>query len=546
MKPNQRFEPSLGPINGRRGEPSRPGTSPFRGLPWLALASMLLAVGLAVNYLVQSQEFGNWSVPARVTYWMVVWGAFVYGLQVLLDRFLPKSGPGRFLSLGRNRVVIPRQGLSYLGIMIMLFVGSLLGHNNMLLLVFAMMVGPFILNGSVAFGALQGTRVQRRVPLRAMVGEAFTVEVEAQNQSRFVSSWMIEANDTIEHSRERLRASVLFTRIPPTSRELTHYQLRLQYRGRYRFGPLQIATRFPLGLVERRLIVPEHNEISIYPRIGRLTPHARKTASQAIELVNQSRSHAGMFDDEFHRLREFRIGDNPRAIHWRTSARKNELVLREYHQNREHSLHLLIDLSGPAALPPARVEDALSLAATLAWEHVRTCRDAMLGVSLHGEQSWQWLGPATTPSLEVILDQLAAAQATTAPLPAVALDQVQQLAPPSARLIWITAAGAPLANGSTNGGSHASPARGSRWQVINLSLIPLDHYVVFPEAGSSLSAAAGLGISNGGVQHGTQRTEAAIPRPGAQGAAPERAAVPGRNAGSSTSESMPASRSATN
>jgi len=45
----------------------------------------------------------------------------------------------------RSRVVIPREGLVYLGIMLLLAVGGLIGHSNMLLLVFGLMAGPWVL-----------------------------------------------------------------------------------------------------------------------------------------------------------------------------------------------------------------------------------------------------------------------------------------------------------------------------------------------------------------------------------------------------------------
>ena len=79
---------------------------------------------------------------------------------------------------------------------------------------------------------------------------------------------------------------------------------------------------------------------------------------------------------EYHGLRDYRSGDSPRWIHWRTSARRGELMVKEFEQQNEQDLAILIDPWLPrtkaAAEQREALEEAISFAATLCL--LETCR----------------------------------------------------------------------------------------------------------------------------------------------------------------------------
>jgi uncharacterized protein (DUF58 family) len=356
-----------------------------------------------------------WSESGYLMFWAIIILLLVAGTVRLVIDHMP--GPGRPGSSPhhRHRVLIPKEGLVYLVIMIVLFVGSLLGHENMLMLVFAMLAGPFVINGWAAFAMLKGSQVSRTTPRRAMCGELFAVELTLRNVRPWFSLWMMQVGDTVTGCGETLMPTNLFTCVPPGKRVTGHYTLRLKHRGVYTFGPIHVTSRFPLGLIERGQVFPLSDQVLIYPRIGRLTPHAHRQLLGADELSAERRAQVGVFHDEFHHLREYRSGDNPRAIHWRTSARRGALILREFEQHREQQLALVVDLWEPAekASPHdrERTEWALCLAATVCLEQRRQARDSRLSFHAAGKTSVSWEGRATSASLEKLLDELAVIQA---------------------------------------------------------------------------------------------------------------------------------------
>ncbi|MHC4877073.1 MAG: DUF58 domain-containing protein [Planctomycetota bacterium] len=346
----------------------------------------------------------------------------LWGVRLIASRFGPKVGK-KVSRLNRQRVMLPREGMMYLLIMIVAFVASLIGRSNMLMLVFSIMAGPFILNGWVTFSLLKHNRLSRRLPRRAMVGDPVSVEVALQNRKMWFSSWLMMVRDRVARDGVRsllvtddsvLEPAVLFASVRPGQERTARYRLRLNQRGRYLFGPLEVSTRFPLGLVERGFITDVRDELIVHPQIGHLTSEWRRDARLAAEMVTRQQTQRGMFEDEFHHLRDYRPGDNPRDIHWRTSARMNDLMVREFHQSRDRGLILLLDLwqpDRPQQEDLDRVEFAVSFAATICVDHLRETRGVEQHLLIAGKEVSDVRADAGSAAMEALLDALALATA---------------------------------------------------------------------------------------------------------------------------------------
>jgi len=297
-----------------------------------------------------------------------------------------------------------------LTIMLVCAIGSMLGRSNMLMLVFALMAGPFILNGWIVFSMLKRTQVTRRVPSLSMAGEPISVEVSLKNRKWLLSSRVMSVRDRIEHDRETLEGRVLFVRVPPRSERKARYQMRLMRRGRYQVGPALLSSRFPLGLVERGLFFYKTDEILVSPQLGQLKPSWKQEQAVFTEPLKNRPFQRGSFQEEFHGIREYRLGDNPRTIHWRTSARRNELMVREFHHNRDPNLRILCDLwepKHPDEEQQDRSELALSFAATICVEHLRQTHGASIVFTAAGKELVHWEGPSSAGGAEELMRSLA-------------------------------------------------------------------------------------------------------------------------------------------
>jgi len=388
------------------------------GLPRLGTSSwigaILLSLGAGGMLLVPlNSAFGFLPLSLMV----VGAGALLYGGKSFVERLLK----GRGSPAVSQGVALTQPGIASLVIAVLLLAGAFLGPSNMLMLVFSLVVGPFVINGWYAFGMIRRLTIRRTVPDQVVAGDPVTVTLTLTNRKRHLSGWLMAASDHVvrvpSDPGEHLTADTLFPRVPPRESRDASYRLRLMRRGRYRFGPVRVKSRFPLGLVERSLTFDLPGELIVTPRLGRLADRWHREAASADELVQRRQPRRGAFPDEFEKLRLFRYGDNPRMIHWRTSARQNLLMVREYHEIRDRDLMVLLDLSAAPDDEDAllRAELAVSFAATICVDQLQRSRQSAMAVAAAAREFSSWSGIAHPASAEPLMRMLALIESTRSP-----------------------------------------------------------------------------------------------------------------------------------
>jgi uncharacterized protein (DUF58 family) len=266
--------------------------------------------------------------------------------------------------------------------------------------------------------ALKGLRVERKLPEGVCVGDLLVVELALENTSGRYGSYGIVVEDPVARAGSRLAAEgacaeVLFATVPPGQRRHLSYHGRLARRGRYRFGPLKISTRYPLGLIRRSTMIDDTKTITVCPRLGRLTPAWSSLHQQTLRGAQPFAKPHSALDAEFYGLRDWRTGDSVRSVHWRTSARRGGPVVRQSAQRREQDLLLLVDLWQPHA-PRAEhlhhVELAVSFAATVVADLCRRGGSQLI-VGLGGKQLRLSRGTASMARLSELMEELAVVEA---------------------------------------------------------------------------------------------------------------------------------------
>jgi hypothetical protein len=343
----------------------------------------------------------------------------------------------------RSRMLLPREGMVYLAIMLVIAIGALTGGNpdtgNMLLLVFGMMAGPFVLNGWVVVAMLAKTSATRVLPPTAPAGTFFSVEVILRNGRKFLASRLVEVRDVVEGHRLREEPSVTFVRVDPKEERSGNYELCISRRGLYQFGPLRISSRFPLGIGERGHIISEYNELVVHPALGRLLPGWKRRERELAESASRANARLGIFDDDFHSIREYRPGDNPRAIHWRSSGRHGQVMVKEHQQHREAELIVLLDLFQTREFTESLQEMAVSLAATLCVEQTRHASSGTYRLCVAGKELACLEITGAARFRDVALRSLAVCEASPkAPLAEMMMSVCQGTISSSSRYVLIT------------------------------------------------------------------------------------------------------------
>lgn len=276
------------------------------------------------------------------------------------------------------RITVSREGWCYLGVITFIFLGALIRDINLLVLLVGLLIGLLVYSWIAVVISLRRIEVKRTAPREVVAGEPFDVTISLVNRKRWFSSWGVAVDDPIEHltggAPGLTTGGVLFlcTRAGETAEGA--YRVCLGERGKYRFGPLAVSTRFPLGLIRRSMIVDTETSLIVLPRLGQMRPGWARPNPAIAHASRSSDRRQGPLEGDFIGLREWRSGDSGRWIHWRTTARKGELMVRQFERHQNHDLAVLVDLWQPAQPQDKdleRVELAVSLAATMVREMCR-------------------------------------------------------------------------------------------------------------------------------------------------------------------------------
>ena len=191
---------------------------------------------------------------------------------------------------------------------------------------------------------------------------------------------------------------------PRAVRDVT-YLVRPAVRGRYPVGPLRVSVVDPLGCVRVTRGVGAPTPLLVTPSVVPLAVLGASDGSQGENSPRRSVSGAGEQDPI---PREYRYGDEMRRVHWRSTAKHGELMVRRDEQHwREHST-LLLDTREAAHTgegPWSSLETAVSVAASVAVNLL----DSGHELRLHTER-----GQLHTENASGVLDGLATVEASEA------------------------------------------------------------------------------------------------------------------------------------
>lgn len=287
----------------------------------------------------------------------------------------------------------------------------------------------------------RAVNVRRRLPATATAGEPLTVELLASSASRRRG---IRLEDTIEpcdgHGRRRrARATSLIAEIAARQEARGRYRLVLGRRGEYRFGPLYVRSSYPFGLVRRTVEHAIESTLVVFPRLGTLTSRWDLVLSRAA-LGAQRQRRQSQIDGEFYGLRDWRSGDSRRHIHWRTSARRGNLMVRQFERTQNQDIFLIVDLWQPARGTQEDadyVESAISLAATLV-SHICRRGGCQLHVFVSAAAAHAVRGGAAGSLECAVMTGLARAEATSHAVSVARLREAIELVPTGATTIVIS------------------------------------------------------------------------------------------------------------
>ncbi|HEX6683492.1 MAG TPA: DUF58 domain-containing protein [Candidatus Limnocylindrales bacterium] len=197
------------------------------------------------------------------------------------------------------------------------------------------------------------------------------------------------------------------------------YPIPAKRRGRLLLGPLTVERSDPAGMFVWRKRQAADAALWVHPRVHPLRP---LPVGIVLDYEGRTTQHAKPGTVTFSSLREYVPGDDPRQIHWRSTARTGTLIVREHVDTTEPATTVVLDTRS-RALDAEAFEHAVEFAASL----VRAVEDAGRPIALHivGEDPVAVFAAGAESSL----DRLAMAEAVPGMDSVLLIETVERIVP---------------------------------------------------------------------------------------------------------------------
>jgi uncharacterized protein (DUF58 family) len=299
-----------------------------------------------------------------------------------------------------------REGWWFIGATLAIGLAAINTGNNLLYLIVAMLLSVMAISGILSEQTMRRVELRREVPSRIFAGSPAPFTLWLRNRKRRLPSYALHLSEDSPYSGPAHRHFLL--KLEPQGREAWRYPLTFPRRGRHVLPGLRLYTRFPFGLFAKASRPLLAQPLLVFPALHLLAPGEVPAALNSGWRDRKRRGHgAGLRN-----LRPYRFGDDPRLLHWKTSARAGDLMVKELEDEERPRVTLIIEDPAPGTSPDL-VETNVSYAASLAAHATRRGAEVQL-VTAEGATA---LGQGPT-HLDRILERLALYEVPTAPRPA--------------------------------------------------------------------------------------------------------------------------------
>lgn len=130
-----------------------------------------------------------------------------------------------------------------------------------------------------------------------------------------------------------------------------NYKLRPVQRGEYTFGCLNIYVSSFISIIRRRFIFNAEQAVAVYPSIIQMKKYRLMAASDRLVEVGIKKIRRVGHSLEFDQIKEYVQGDDYNTINWKATARRNQLMVNHYMDEKAQQVYSVIDMSRNMKMP---------------------------------------------------------------------------------------------------------------------------------------------------------------------------------------------------
>lgn len=213
------------------------------------------------------------------------------------------------------------------------------------LLILAAFTGIDIL---LLFTARQNIKASREVPEKLSNGDDNTITIKLRNNYSFPVS--LKIIDEIPFQFQ-VRNFEVNRKLLSSQKDQFQYFLHPTERGEYFFGNLNIYVASPLRLISRRFAFDQHQQVPAYPSFIQLRKYDLMAFSNNLFQYGVKKIRRIGHTMEFEQIKEYVQGDDIRTLNWKATAKRNQLMVNQFQDEKSQNVYMVIDKGRVMKMP---------------------------------------------------------------------------------------------------------------------------------------------------------------------------------------------------
>lgn len=193
-----------------------------------------------------------------------------------------------------------------------------------------------------------GIKAKRILPERLSNGDENKVTIEVENNYGF--SVFLKLIDELPVQLQERNWFRKIQAAPGTQVPVPYFVHPVQ-RGEYQFGAINIYTESPLQLVRRRYIIDAEETVKVYPSYIQMRRYQLMAATNRLQESGAQRLRKLGQSMEFEQIKEYVRGDDYRTINWKATARRGDVMINNFTDERSQQIYCLVNKGRAMKMP---------------------------------------------------------------------------------------------------------------------------------------------------------------------------------------------------
>lgn len=182
--------------------------------------------------------------------------------------------------------------------------------------------------------------IQRILPERLSNGDENRVSLNLVNNYPFVAHLSLIEELPFQFQK---RDFIFYQILKKNEEKTIYYNLKPKERGVYIFGNINVYANSALKLATRKFVLAEEKELKCYPSFLQLKQFDIKNFNSASISYGSKKSRKIGNSLEFEQIKEYVSGDNIKTLNWKATAKRNQLMVNQYVEEKAQTVYAIID-----------------------------------------------------------------------------------------------------------------------------------------------------------------------------------------------------------